>query len=150
MDSPRYPLCDWSAFDALDGTLANSLCALVLTSQNTLRKAFDHHVGLKKGACSDQEYTELKTASKLLLTELAELPDFLDALLRIKHLPTPHYDQEQWQVLQALFTLLPVLAAHLNMVFSEHNEVDFSAISQQALQALLEYKCQYIVSTFMV
>ncbi len=136
MDSPRYPLCDWSAFDALDGTLANSLCALVLTSQNTLRKAFDHHVGLKKGACSDQEYTELKTASKLLLTELAELPDFLDALLRIKHLPTPHYDQEQWQVLQALFTLLPVLAAHLNMVFSEHNEVDFSAISQQALQAL--------------
>lgn len=134
-DSPRYPLRDWYEFDALDSQLTTSLSALVLTSQNTLRKAFDHHVGLKRGECSNQEYDELKSASKRLLAELDELPDFLDALLRIKQLPDPRYNPEQWAVLQALLTLLPVLTAHLNLSFQEHNEVDFSAISQQALQA---------------
>lgn len=135
-DSPRYPLRNWMCFDQLDGRMATSLGALILTSQNSLRKAFDHHVGLKRGECTDQEYNELKAASKLLLAELEALPDCLDALLRIKNLPAPHYDPEQWAVLQALFTLLPVLAAHLSLVFSENDEVDFTAISQQALQAL--------------
>ena len=138
IDSPRYRLRDWYAFDELDGKMAASLAALILTTDNKLRKAFDHHVGLKRGECPDHEYNALKATSKALLTELSESPDFLDALLRIKQLPDPHYDKDQWRVLQALFTLLPVLAAHLNLVFSEHNQVDFSAISQQALQALGE------------
>lgn len=137
-DSPRYLLRDWYSFDQLDGQLATSLSALILTSDNKIRKAFDHHVGLKRGECTNQEYDELKAHSKLLLTELSELPDFLDALLRVKNLPNPHYDEEQWDILQALFTLLPILAAHLNLIFNEHNEVDFTAISQQALHALGE------------
>lgn len=135
-DSPRYLLCGWTSFEQLDGRLASCLSALILTGDNKLRKAFDHHVGLKRGECADHEYDQLKAASKQLLAELDALPDFLDALLRVKNLPNPHYDPEQWEVLQALFTLLPILAAHLNMVFNEHNEVDFTAISQQALQAL--------------
>ncbi len=135
-DSPRLPLRDWYTFDALDGRLVTSLSTLILTTQNTLRKAFDHHVGLKRGECSNQEYDTIKSASKRLLAELDALPDFLDALLRVKQLPEPHYNREQWAVLQALFTLLPVLTAHLNMAFHEHDEVDFSAISQQALLAL--------------
>ena len=135
-DSPRYALCDWHAFDELDGRLAASVSALILTSTNSLRKAFDHHVGLKRGECPNHEYDALKAASKRLLAELEDLPDFLEALLRIKNLPEPHYDPDQWDVLQAMFTLLPVLAAHLSLVFNAHDEVDFTAISQQALQAL--------------
>jgi ATP-dependent helicase/nuclease subunit A len=134
--SPRYPLCEWQSFDALDGPMACALCALLLTSQDSFRKAFDHHVGLKRGVCPHHEYDALKAQSKQLLTLLSELPDCLDALLRIKQLPKPHYDEEQWEVLQALFTLLPLLAAHLSLIFSEHNEVDFSEISQQAQTAL--------------
>ncbi|HBI22482.1 MAG TPA: ATP-dependent DNA helicase [Legionella sp.] len=136
LDSPRLPLRDWYDFDALDSHLVASLSTLLLTSQNTLRKGFDHHVGLKRGECSDQEYDEIKSASKHLLAALDALPDFLDALLRVKKLPEPSYNPEQWAVLQALLTLLPVLTAHLSMAFHEHNEVDFSAISQQALMAL--------------
>jgi len=135
-DSPRYPLRDWESFEQLDAVLVKSLAALVLTTQNTLRKAFDHHVGLRRGACDDKDYDQLKAASKRLLSTLEELPDFLTALLRVKDLPEPHYDLEQWDVLQALFTLLPLLAGHLHLTFSEHNEVDFTAISQQALEAL--------------
>lgn len=137
-ESPHYALRDWTAFNELDGERVAQLAALLLTSQNTLRKAFDHHVGLKRGVCEDSEYEALKAASKTLLSQLDELPDFLESLLRVKQLPSPIYDQEQWEVLQALFTLLPLLAAHLQLVFSEHNEVDFTAISLQALQALGE------------
>lgn len=140
-NSPRYPLRNWHSFQQLDSYLAASLASLLLTSQNTLRKAFDHHVGLKRGECDNKEYDELKAASKILLCQLDELPDFLAALVRVKNLPEPHYDPTQWEVLQALFTLLPVLAAHLNMVFSEHNEVDFAAISEQALLALGDDEC---------
>jgi len=135
-DSPRYLLRNWDYLEQLDSQLVSSLAAMLLTSQNALRKSFDHHVGLKRGACDDKDYDQLKAASKLLLAQLDEAPDFLDALIRVKNLPDPQYDPEQWLVLQALFTLLPLLTAHLHLIFTEHNEVDFTAVSQQALQAL--------------
>ena len=134
--SKRYLLSDWSSVDHINAELTASLAALLLTTQQTLRKSFDHHVGLKKGVCDDAVYYDLKTRSQRLLEALSATPDFLDALLRVNELPEPHYDPEQWDVLQALFTLLPVLVAHLNLVFNENSEVDFSAISQQALDAL--------------
>jgi len=140
-DSTRYPLRNWDTFDQLDKPLVASLATLLLTKQDTLRKAFDHNVGMLRGSCDDKEYDELKAASKKLLSQLEEAPDFLDALLQVKDLPEPQYDPQQWAVLQALFTLLPLLAAHLHLVFSEHNEVDFSAISQQAIQALGDDDC---------
>jgi len=139
--SPRYNLCEWHTFASLNRTFAASLACLLLTSQNTLRKSFDHHVGLKRDRCEKEEFSQLKEASKLLLEQLSELPDFLNALLRVKQLPDPHYNVEQWDVLQALFTLLPLLVAHLNILFNEQNEVDFTAISQQALEALGDETC---------
>ncbi|RUR10921.1 UvrD-helicase domain-containing protein [Legionella septentrionalis] len=136
--SPFFPLRAWEHFTQLDSALCAALASLLLTSQNTLRKSFDHHVGLKKGSCTDAEYKHLKEASKNLLSKLNETQEFLDALLRVKNLPPPQYELEQWQVLQALFTLLPLLAAHLHLVFTEQNAVDFTAIAQQALHALGE------------
>lgn len=134
--SPRYMLRDWHNFEQLDRQIAASLASLLLTSDDKLRKNFDYHVGLKRGACEDYLYESLKASSKALLANLDAKSDFLKALLKVKDLPAPRYDSEQWQVLQALFTLLPLLVGHLHLVFSEQNEVDFSAISQQALLAL--------------
>ncbi len=132
----RAPLANWSFEDKITAPLATSLAALLLTTQRTLRKSFDHHVGLKKGVCDDETYYLLKTQSQQLLASLEDAPDFLNALIRVKDLPDPTYPAEQWAVLQALFTLLPLLVAHLQLIFQQHNEVDFSAISQQALEAL--------------
>lgn len=138
---PDSPLQHWEDFNQLDRQIVTHLAAILLTSQDTLRKALDHHVGLKRGECSNEDYDYLKANSKNLFSQLAELPDFLAALLRVKNLPPPHYNSEQWDVLQALLTLLPLLAAHLHVVFSEHNEVDFTAISEQALLALGDDEC---------
>ncbi len=135
-ESPRYPLRNWQSFKPFDSTLAKSLAALLLTSQNTLRKSCDHHVGLKRGACDDVLYKHLKTTSQALFASLAVCPDFLEALKRVKKLPDPTYCPLQWEVLQSLFFLLPFLAAHLELEFHEHNEVDFTAVSTQALMAL--------------
>jgi ATP-dependent helicase/nuclease subunit A len=127
---------DWPGFETLDHEIINAISSTLLTSQNTLRKAFDHHVGLKRGTCDDEQYQLLKTQSKALLDILDNTPEFLEALLRIKRLPLAHYDEMQWEVLQALFSILPLLAAYLEITFMEQNEVDFTAIAQQALDAL--------------
>ncbi len=135
-ESPRFALADWTSIHDLNASLLANLAALLLTTQNTLRKSFDHHVGLKKGVCDDSIYYDLKTRSQTVLAALAENPDFLPALIRVKELPEPCYHPEQWEVLQSLFTILPLLVAHLNLIFNEHNEVDFTTVSQQALDSL--------------
>jgi ATP-dependent exoDNAse (exonuclease V) beta subunit len=134
--SPRYPLRDWYDFQQVSQELAAALSKTLLVGDGSFRKSFDHHVGLKKGVCADIEYYRIKEASKTLLTQLNEYPDFLNALSQVSQLPNPEYDIEQWEVLQALFLLLPLLVGHLHVLFSEYNEVDFTAISQQALTAL--------------
>ncbi len=138
-DSPRYPLSHWNNFENSDQQITTALAKLLLTGEQSIRNAFDHHVGLKKGICSDDEYARLKTRSKQLLEQLKGYPDFLDSLIQVSNLPNPEYDPEQWKVLQALFILLPALVGHLHILFSEQNEVDFTAISQQALAALGDY-----------
>lgn len=135
-NSLRYDLKDWDHFDQINQTIAESLRKTLLTDEHHWRKSFDHHVGLKKEYLREVDYSRLKKASKALLEQLSFYPDFLHALLQVSLLPKPEYDPKQWEVLQALFVLLPLLVAHLHLVFSEHNEVDFTAISQQALTAL--------------
>ncbi|KTD25881.1 UvrD-helicase domain-containing protein [Legionella maceachernii] len=134
--SPRYALREWENFNQINRKIASGLASLLLTSEEKLRKGFDHHVGLKRGSCEEALFDKLKADSKALLLKLDETAEFLDTLIKIKNLPKPQYDPEQWQVLQALFVLLPLLVSHLHVVFTEQNEVDFSAIAQQALTAL--------------
>ncbi len=140
-DSPRYLLKDWYDFQETNQDLVSALSKLLLTGDANFRKSFDHHVGLLSSSCPPNEYKRLKNASKELLSQLNEYPDFLDALLQVCNLPKPEYNPEQWEVLQALFLLLPLLVGHLHLIFSEHNEIDFTAISQQALAALGDSDC---------
>lgn len=129
-------LKNWSDALSLDRHIAACLAALLLTKENKLRKSFDHHVGLKKGCCPPALYQFLKDHSKALLEALAEYPDFIKALVRIKNLPPPTYTPQQWTILKILLALLPLLAAHLQWVFRTENAVDFTDIAQQALAAL--------------
>ncbi|MGC1182666.1 UvrD-helicase domain-containing protein [Legionella sp.] len=135
-DSPRYVLKEWNDFQQTNREIATALGKLLLTGDFNFRKSFDHRVGLLSSSCPPNEYKRLKNASKELLAELNNYPDFRDSLMQVSNLPNPEYDAEQWDVLQALFLLLPLLVGHLQLLFSEQNEVDFTAISQQALAAL--------------
>ncbi len=142
---------------SFNSQMAEELASLLLTSQDKLRKAFDHHVGLKRELCTDDMYKQLKQRSQAILAELEMYPDFVDSLCRVRGLPDPHYDLKQWDVLQALFQILPLLVAHLSILFTEHNSVDFASISEQALLALgnqeqptdlalyLDYRIQHLL-----
>lgn len=116
--------------------MTDKLASILLTTQNQLRKAFDHHIGLKRDCCDQATYNEIKSSSQALFEELSLYPDFVESLCRVRTLPPPQYAPGQWAVLQALFQLLPLLVAHLSVVFSEHNLVDFQSIAEQARIAL--------------
>lgn len=135
-DNERFALVDWQDFDDIQRETAAGIAALLLTKDDRLRKSADHHVGLKKGSCDNDTYYDLKQRSTQLFQVLGETPDFCEALIRVKTLPPPRYDDQQWAVLQAILTLLPLLAAHLQLVFRDKGEVDFTAIAQQAVLAL--------------
>jgi ATP-dependent helicase/nuclease subunit A len=138
-ESIRHSLCHWTSLDELDNAHIHGLSSLLLTAQGALRQRFDHHVGLRRDACSSLDYKTLSAESKILLSDLNHAPGFLDALLRVKRLPPPHYPVSQWATLQALFVLLPLLHAHLQVTFNQSNEVDFSAIAHQAHLALRDH-----------
>lgn len=135
-DSPRSILSHWRDFQEINQSIAYALTTTILTSTGGIRKSFDHNIGLKKGSCSNVQYEELKVASQELLMSLSEQTDFIDTLIQASRLPKPEYAPEQWDVLQALFSLLPLLIGHLEVAFGEKNEVDFTAIAQNALHAL--------------
>lgn len=127
---------DAQSVDALDQMMSKNLAKLLLTSQNVLRQSLDHHSGLKRKYCPPDIYQGLKKDSKALFEALRLKPEILSALRRLRNLPKPHYQAEQWQVLQALFKLLPLLVAELQLCFQEEQKIDFIAMTQQAQLAL--------------
>ncbi|MDF1677589.1 MAG: UvrD-helicase domain-containing protein [Legionellaceae bacterium] len=135
-DSLRYPLVGITSLSAFNRTEARALASLLLTTQKKFRKSFDHHVGLKRDNTTNTQYKQLKADSKVLLENLQAVDGLLDALLRIQKLPEPTYPKEQWAPLQALLTLLPLLAGHLQLVFQSTQLTDFTGVTQQALDAL--------------
>lgn len=105
--------------------------------QLTIRQGFP----AASSAADKEEKQWLTTLKSQMLTTLSHWreQDGLDAaLFALSELPNPQYAEQQWQILQALFTLLPVLVANLTLLFRQQNVADFSEISQAARLALGE------------
>ena len=124
--------------DDIDHQQLQAFLDITLTKQNSFRAHYDHNIGFKKDLVDDATYQTIKIESTKLQSELKEIPGLLDHLTRLRKLPEPSYQNEHWTLLQHLLTLLPQLAAHLHLIFSERSTVDFSAIAQQANFALGE------------
>jgi len=82
------------------------------------------------------QLTEKKEAITELLASLEEYEYFRESLAALTSLPASHYSDQEWEVLNALFALLPYSVAHLRLVFQEKGEVDFTEISLRATEAL--------------
>jgi ATP-dependent helicase/nuclease subunit A len=82
------------------------------------------------------EYRQQKERMQNLLAAFAEHADFLSALNHCRLVPPAQYSDKQWPVIEALLTLLPILAAQLQLIFAEKGQVDFIEIAQAALTAL--------------
>lgn len=113
----------------------------LLSTKFELRKRFTQKEGFPanayfKSKAEKELNAEMKSLMNTLLAELTDNTAFIEALEYCLRLPPANYDKKQWNIIQALINLLPLLAAHLELCFSEKQYVDFNAISQSALEAL--------------
>lgn len=108
---------------------------LLLTNSGTYRARLTKNEGFPAG----KENAIFKERFAALLGALQETqPDCAALLHGIRGLPTSRYEDQQWDLLESLTRLLPLLVAQLTLVFKQLGATDYSAISQAALLALGE------------
>jgi ATP-dependent exoDNAse (exonuclease V) beta subunit len=101
-----------------------------------LRKSVDKRSGFPS---ETEDGKRLRKHCIQLLAEIAQLPgavELCEALHRIRRLPDPRYSDPQWEYMLALLEVLPLAAAHLQLVFSEQAVIDFAEYAQRALDAI--------------
>ncbi|WP_231561597.1 UvrD-helicase domain-containing protein [Nitrosococcus oceani] len=119
------------------------LAQLLLTDEGEWRRQANKNIGFPapSAARGQEERQFLKEQKRALLDCLARL-EGEEALRRALHglrfLPSASYTAAQWQLMEALFQLLPLAVAQLQLVFQEQGEVDFTEVAQRAVVALGE------------
>jgi ATP-dependent exoDNAse (exonuclease V) beta subunit len=103
---------------------------LLLTQQGQIRKRVDKRQGFPADSRTR------KDAMQRLLEMLASSADLAEGLHGIVSLPPVRYTDEQWQVLLALFRLLPLAVIELQRIFTEKGITDHVAVAQLASNTL--------------
>lgn len=122
-------------FRCMPGTGAECLPAwqwladLVLTKNGEWRKGQDKRYGFAPGSRE-------KKAINDVLEALAGSKELEEALCAVQKLPPPHFDESQWRVMEAAFTVLPRSVAELRVVFELRGTVDFAEIALRSQDAL--------------
>jgi ATP-dependent helicase/nuclease subunit A len=106
------------------------LAALVLTNEGEFRK----QVNKTQGFPADRKAEKNRLVN--LIHELKEVDGLESALAAVLDLPPARYSEEDWQIMQACFTLLRQAAVELRVVFAEAGAVDFIEVAQIAGLAL--------------
>lgn len=119
---------------------------------------------VREGFADPKATKEEKEKSKEAKMNFGKLVEGLDQvsglkaqIFQLQSLPETKYTDNHWLVLKALFDVLRVAVGQLELVFQARNQVDFTAMSQSALQALgaednptdlalaLDYRIQHIL-----
>ncbi|MBT8089459.1 MAG: UvrD-helicase domain-containing protein [Gammaproteobacteria bacterium] len=108
----------------------HGLAELLLTKAGQVRKRVNKLQGFPAGD------TGQKAAMHALLEELAEQQQFAELLDGVRALPPVQYSDEQWNVLLALFRLLPLAVTELKRLFAERGVADHTEIALTAGVAL--------------
>ena len=118
-DSPDS-LPDWHA-----------MIGMLLTAQSEWRKP--RGVNAKLGFPPKSEH-KIQFAS--ILEALGADSLLLEALIEIKHLPATTRGGDAWQLIVLISSLLPVLQAHLLLIFQRSGQIDHTHVALAAIQAL--------------
>jgi len=122
------PAGDHSALDQWRG-----IVELLLTKTGGWRKSITVSQGFPpgKGRAAD-----MKGRVTGLLAELAQQDLLLHRLEEVRYLPPERYQEQEWEIAQALASLLVLAEAQLRVVFAERNQIDFTGIAMAATVAL--------------
>ena len=108
----------------------HGIADLLLTKVGEWRKSVTKNEGFPAGA------KEKKKRLYDLIGSLHHIDDLRENLHLARSLPDPHYSDAQWQVLLALFELLPVAVAELRRLFGERGVTDHGEVALAAGRAL--------------
>ena len=117
------------------------LAQFCLTKGGTFRRTADKNLGFPAPSSTrDPEFKarleEMKMQFKACMQTLASIPGLEMRLQEVRLLPETTYSNSQWQTLQALFDVLRLAAAYLQLEFQDQGSVDFNEITTRARQAL--------------
>lgn len=143
----HHPLYCWQhAEDLFDVTIEHlplwqALANLLLTKDGDFRKQITKKIGFpsQNSGTNQAEKLLFKTMKQRLTAFLQSIEDnqaFQQFLIQCRLLPPETIYHKKKQMLSALCTLLPLLAAELRLAFGKGNEVDFIEVTQGALAAL--------------
>ena len=139
------------AFTAAERGAWQAIANVFLIKSGAWRKSINKNDGFPAGD-NGQKKQLLE-----LIQALREVRGLQDNLQRVRRLPAPGYSDGQWQVLLALFNLLPLAVAELRRLFSERGVTDHAEVSLAAGQALgdvdqpgdialsLDYRIQHLL-----
>jgi ATP-dependent exoDNAse (exonuclease V) beta subunit len=108
---------------------------LLLTKSGDWRRKVDVSAGFPAGK---GRAAVMKERMSALLAGLADNDLLRRRLEEVRYLPPVRYDEREWQIAEALASLLVLAAAQLRVVFGERNQVDFTGIAMAANAALEE------------
>ena len=108
------------------------IVSLCMTGKGDWRKRVSVREGFPPGAAGK----DMKDRFQCLLGHFASVERLQDLFLEIRALPPLSYSDEEWRVVEALYTLLVLADAELYLLFTERNQVDFTGLSRAALRAL--------------
>ena len=112
--------------------LWRGLADLLLTATGAWRKKFSRRLGLPSGPAGQAA----RQRARGLCDELQRTSELRTLLEATRRLPAPGYDDEEWRVLQALFTVLRLAVAELEVVFAERRVADYPRFAAAARAAL--------------
>ncbi len=143
---------EWPSLTCDDLPKWLAIIELLLTKDGDYRKQVDKRQGFPPNVNN----TYKKDMQELLSTLQAH-EELRFAMLLLREAPPLHYTLSSWEFLQALLTVLPIMAAQLLLTFQHYGQVDFIEIASRALQALgepdnptdlaqvLDYQLQHIL-----
>jgi len=124
----------WPGDSLADLPLWQSIARELMTG-SSLRKP--RGINVKRGFPPGQEFAEKKKQFQEWLERLAEADGLEISLADLLSLPPePHFDEPQWQVLEAQLQLLLLANRQLQQLFEQRGEADFVEIAMRALRAL--------------
>ncbi|MEQ8206081.1 MAG: UvrD-helicase domain-containing protein, partial [Woeseia sp.] len=121
---------EWPEATSENVFLWRAIASLLLKLDGDIRVSVDVRCGFP--AKDNGE----KAAFKEWLVVLQEQPGLREQLATIQLLPDATYRDEQWQVMLALFDVLPLAVAELQRLFAERGVNDHVEVAQAASKAL--------------
>ncbi len=111
-----------------------ALVSMVLTASNTPRKKPNKTTGFPADKTDTAQ--DYKKRMQNILEKLEKSADVVELFVHVRTLPNPRLSNEEWEFLEHMLELLPVIDGTLRRIFSERGKIDFTEIALSSKKAL--------------